>query len=353
MLANTLPSNYVMGGQGFGTAMDFTYQLGKETSQVSVRRMDGSEDRDSKIKHIERIKVYKDAPANNGVPWKDLVRQFCILNSSAYQAIEGSNTFNEWEKAFFALSASANAECTNYFGQIVRDVSIPNSPLNQASNCLTYSKNLKKLVQKKLGGKQNEDGSWEKLTKEKLAFVDEILDLVARDAFTSIVYPAKDYAGEKKFAEASRMELATHYQKQYEEDLLSMSCANGIYGKRITRGANNQLRSDGGPQPKNYPSTQINQKMRVEHCNDGSYIQNFNNPKRKFKHSSGNPNFRQSNNNNNNNNNNDTRKRKDLAQTNCYACGETGHISPNCKNPKKLDSWKEKQNQNPNKKGRH
>lgn len=211
----------------------FKFQIGEQV--LEVIRADGSEDKESKVRTLERIQTFMAAEKNKGTPWKDLVAPFLVEGSPASQALLGSPDFSTWREMFLEINEILNTDCSNHFGMLVSQMSVPSSPFELNGFIYNEMKAIEKLVYKKLGGKLTAQGNYDgEISEEAKRVVAVTLEVVARDQFTSIVYPAKDYTGSTKFRDATRTQLATFYNNLAVTNNanLSLSCSNGSFDKR-------------------------------------------------------------------------------------------------------------------------
>jgi len=214
----------------------FKFQVGDQ--YLEVIRADGSEDKESKMRTLERIQTFMTAEKNNGTPWKDLVAPFLVDDSPASQALLGSPDYATWKEMFLEINEMLNTECSNCFGTLVQQLSIPSSPFELNGHIFNEIKSLEKTVFKKLGGTFTDQGNYDGgISAETKKIVAVTLEVVARDQLTSIVYPGKDYSGAKKFGEATRTQLATFYNNYAvsTNSNLSFSCKDGVFEKKWSK----------------------------------------------------------------------------------------------------------------------
>jgi len=214
----------------------FRFQIGEQ--QLEVIRADGSEDRESKTKILDRIQTFIEAEKNKGTPWRDLVAPFLVEDSPASQALLGTSDYATWKEVFLEINEVLNTDCTNHFGTLVQQLSVRSSPFELNGCIYNETRALEKLVHKKLGGLVTAQGNYDGgLSEDTKKIVTTTLEVVARDQFTSIVYPAKDYTGSTKFKEATRTQVVTFYNNLAvsNNSSLSLSCTNGSFDKRWSR----------------------------------------------------------------------------------------------------------------------
>jgi len=195
-----------------------------------VKLVDGSEQDDSKTTTINRITEYKASKKAEGVPWRDVVRKFLVAGSAASDALASAANFEEWVKAYKTIDESTNPDCTNYFGELVRAISIRSTPFKIGGAIRIYNEKLLEAatnaVKKSVGAAAMDE--------RMKAVLELVLEVVARDQVSSAVYPARDYQSTIKFGEATRGDLLSYYNNlaKSNEKELSLSCTNGEFDTR-------------------------------------------------------------------------------------------------------------------------
>lgn len=171
-----------------------------EHGSVTVTKLKGDEDHDSKVAAIARIKLYLEKKASER-PWTDVVQLFCVKGSSAYNGITASLSFEGWCAMLLSLSEN-HLDCTNLFGKLMCEMSFPSSPLVHSANITTKMKETKKAILAQFTAENKQP------TQPQLDMLERTLLFIAKDEFSSLVWPATDYKGTTPFKSASRDVIA-------------------------------------------------------------------------------------------------------------------------------------------------
>ncbi len=246
--------------------------------------------------------------------WRTNAKHFLVQGSPAAMLLEASETFEMFKTDFKVLSSVSKTGCTSVFGNLVKAISLPSSPLALSALIWTKQNESKVLLEQALGSEYVRNNN---------EVIDNVLRVIAKDEMCSLIYPATSYNDAKPLDRATRGEIALFYQNHSNNARLQMSAINGQFQHRwindkTDRGERLEIKS------KNEVSISSNSSSHNNNKNVN------NNKKRTFDKSF---NSSKSNNNNNNNSNNKNAKSNII----CDFCKTPGHKTKNCFKRKKSE----------------
>ncbi len=298
-----------------------TFSFSDGDKSINSNKCRGDETEAVKTDILVNMETYNEKHKDQN--WRTNAKHFLVPGSPAAMLLEASETYETFKYDFKILSSFSKTGCTSVFGNLVKAISVPSSPLALSALIWTKQNESKALLEQSLGADY---------VKKHSEVIDLILKAIAKDEMCSLIYPASTYTDAKPLDRATRQEIAIYYQNHSSNSKLQMSAINGHFQTRWINEKPERIKTK---------SEEISHSSSTSfHNNNGK---NVNIKKRTFEKSFNSSNSSKS--------KNSFKKNKNDTIT-CDFCKKPGHIAKDCfHKKKKLEN--ENNNKNDNKKSKN